>query len=137
MNETTPSLVYISSIIPARWRETSHRIEYRDEFFRNALTIDQHSTNRLFVDMQLILEPPGIRFDDFNLQTSRHPVRGPHGTMHVAEQKNENANEYLPDNQQKIRYAPITSRPINHQEMIEPRRVLLNEFLTKNEFTGQ
>ncbi|WP_124667597.1 hypothetical protein [Burkholderia sp. Bp8986] len=137
MNETTPSSACISSIIPARWRATSHRIEYRDEFFRNALTIDQHSTNRLFVDMQLILAPPGIRFDDFNLQTSRHPMRGPHGTMHVAEQKNENANEYLPDNQQKIRYAPITSRPINPQEMIEPRQVLLNEFLTKNEFTGQ
>ncbi|WP_124523490.1 MULTISPECIES: hypothetical protein [unclassified Burkholderia] len=101
MNETTPSPVYISSIIPARWRTTSHRIEYRDEFFRSALAIDQHSTNRLFVDMQLILAPPGIRFDDFNLQTSRHPMRGPHGSMHVAEQKNENANEYLPDNQQK------------------------------------
>ncbi|MCR4470614.1 hypothetical protein [Burkholderia sp. SCN-KJ] len=137
MNETTPSLVYISSTISARWRAAPHRIKYRDEFFRNTLTIDQHSTNRLFVDMQLILAPPGIRFDGFNLQTSKHPVRGPHGTVHVMEQTNENENEYPPDNRPKTgtNRIPATQSTIN--KMAEPRQAPLNEFLTKMNSTGQ
>ncbi|WP_321804897.1 hypothetical protein [Burkholderia sp. BCC1993] len=52
------------------------------------------------------------------------------------EQKNENENEYPPDNRQKADTHRLPAAQSTLKEMVEPRQVFLNEFLTKNEFDG-